>query len=123
MYDLETLREPDTPRPGRRPDPIRLGGPPRADPICPHKTIRPAQPARRPIDRSTAGAGLAESPGTLRLTIQSRLAEPRRREAILAVSGATARRRAAVRKCPPMAIRAHVVGAIFNLSVRARASA
>ena len=33
------------PEPGRRPDPIRPGGPPRADPICPPETLhRPCPP-------------------------------------------------------------------------------
>jgi hypothetical protein len=67
------------PEPDHRHDPIRPGGPPRADPIpLTRRFTGPALP-RHPIDRNTAGAGLAESPGTLRPTLHSRLAEPRRR--------------------------------------------
>jgi hypothetical protein len=78
VYDLETLRDP-TPQ-GPAADPTRSGW---ADPHEPTRSALTrrftALPARRPIDRSTAGAGLAESPGTLRLALQSRLAEARRR--------------------------------------------
>ena len=67
------------PKAGRRPDPIRPGGPPRANPIPLTRRFTRAALPRHPIDRSTAGAGLAESPGTLRPALHSRLAEPRRR--------------------------------------------